>query len=404
VHKRSLAASVVAVTTTHQPGVLDALSLLSQVADELVVRTVRDTHVAWVDRVHGLLRRPRGPGARPGPGERLHRGIADGVYAGLGGGLRAVSRGLGAAADHGVGPRLEADPRGRFLTAAVNGLIGDRLERERPRMAIPMAVRRDGADVALDAPSLAAAFPDASGRVVVFLHGLCESEAAWDLHRERRGATYPETLAGDGWTPVLLRANSGLPLRENGVALTSLLERLVADWPVPVEQVALVGHSMGGLVMRAAAAVVAGDHPPAWVRLVTDVVTLGTPHLGAPLAWQVGTGSTALGRLPESAAFGRILDWRSDGVRDLVHGLAEDVAPLPHARYHLVSATLTRSPRHPVGAALGDLLVRVPSAYGRSRGGRTLFPDADVLHVGGVDHFGLLNHPDVERALRDWLR
>ena len=42
------------------PGALDALALLTEVADELVVRTVRDTHVAWLDRVHGLLRRPTG--------------------------------------------------------------------------------------------------------------------------------------------------------------------------------------------------------------------------------------------------------------------------------------------------------------------------------------------------------
>ena len=32
-----------------------------------------------------------------------------------------------------------------------------------------------------------------------------------------------------------------------------------------------------------------------------------------------------------------------------------------------------------------------------------MFPDADVLHVRGTDHFGLLNHPDVYAALRDWL-
>ena len=50
---------------TQEPGLLDALSLLSEVADELVVRTARDTHVAWTDRVQGLTRRVRaGPGRR----------------------------------------------------------------------------------------------------------------------------------------------------------------------------------------------------------------------------------------------------------------------------------------------------------------------------------------------------
>ncbi len=259
-----------------------------------------------------------------------------------------------------------------------------------------------GRDVPPAADDLAAAFPDATGKVVVLLHGLCENETHWDRGRERLGTTYGEALAAQGWTPVFLRANTGLGLRENGAALSALMQRLVEEWPVPVDRVALVGHSMGGLVMRAAGAVVAGVERP-WAGLVTDVVTLGTPHLGAPVARGVGQGSRGMARLPETSAFGRILDWRSVGVHDLVAGLAEDVPPLPHARYRLVAATLTGSPRHPVGHVVGDLLVRVPSAYGRDRWGGELFPGADVLHVGRTDHFGLLNHPQVHRALRDWL-
>ena len=208
-------------------------------------------------------------------------------------------------------------------------------------------------------------------------------------------------LAERGWTPLMLRANTGLPLRENGAALTALLQRVVEAWPVPVTRIALVGHSLGGLVMRAAGAVASEVEEP-WSGRVTDVITLGTPHLGAPIAWGIGHGSRGLGRLPETAAFGRILDWRSRGVHDLVAGLAEDVPPLPHARYHLVAATLTSSERHPVGHVVGDLLVRPRSAYGRDRR-RTLFPDADVLHVGGTDHFGLLNHPEVHAAMKRWL-
>jgi len=384
-----------------QPRVLDALSLLSKVADELVVRTVRDTHVAVIDRVHGTARRLTGAGLGTGTAGLAHRGIAGGVYAGVGLALRATSRGLDVIADRGVGPAWDVDPRSRFVAGAVNGLIGDRLQRERPRLAIPMAVRVDGSDVIADQTSLAAAFPAATGRVVVFLHGLCENEAHWNRHRDRRGTTYGEALSADGWTPVFVRANTGLPLRENGVALAALLRDLVAGWPVPVTRVALVGHSLGGLVIRAASAVVGGDDP-GWTRLVSDVVTLGTPHLGSPIASGVGSGSGWLARLPESAAFGRILDWRSQGVHDLVEGLAEDVPPLPHARYRLVAATLTRSLRNPVGAFAGDLLVRPPSAYGRGRG-RALFPDADVLHLPRAHHFDLLNDARVDEALRGWL-
>ena len=305
-------------------------------------------------------------------------------------------------ASTGLGPRLEDGARGRFVSSAVNGLIGDKLLRERPQLAIPMAIRLRGADVHPEPDALAAAYPEATGRLVLFLHGLCENESYFQRHRERTGTTYAEMLTGLGWTPLMLRANTGLPLRENGAALTALVQRVVDGWPVPVTRIALVGHSLGGLVIRAAGAV-ADDVEEPWRHKVSDVITLGTPHLGAPIAWGIGHGSRGLGRLPETAAFGRILDWRSQGVHDLVAGLAEDVPPLPHARYHLVAATLTASQRHPVGNVVGDLLVRPRSAYGRDRRGRELFPDADVLHVGRTDHFGLLNHPAVHAAMRDWL-
>jgi hypothetical protein len=385
------------------PGVLDALSLAAEVVDELGVRTVRDTHLAVLDRVHGLLDRPLGASAAV-PG-RMHRAIASGVYAALGAGLAATGRGLDAAAAAGLdgraGWRLDEHPHGRFLRSAVNGLIGDRLADERPAWAIPTAVRVGGRDVELTDDGVRAAYPGATGRLAVFLHGLCEDESHWSRGRATLGTTYAEALADRGWTPIMLRANTGLTLRANGVALTAVLQQLTRAWPVPVERIALVGHSMGGLVFRAAADVV-DDCDDRWVDRVSDVVTLGTPHLGSPVAVGVGAGSRVLALLPEVAALGRILDQRSVGVHDLVHGLAHDVPPLPHARYRLVAATLTRSARHPVGAVLGDCLVRVSSAHGRA-GSVELFPGADVLHVGGAGHFHLLNHPRVHDALREWL-
>ncbi len=381
----------------------DALSLLAAVTDELVVGSARDTHDAISRRVHGVAR--RGLGSAAAPVESIHRGVAAAVYGGLGLALRKGGAGLDKLAATGAGPKLEGDARGRFVSSAVNGLIGDELLRDRPQLAIPTAVRVGSRDVPPARAELAAAFPAATGRLVVFLHGLCENESYWNLHRERTGTTYGEALAELGWTPVYLRTNTGLPIRESGVTVAALLRDVVGSWPVEVERIALVGHSMGGLIMRAALNVLAldGQTDGGWADRVTDVVTLGSPHRGAPIAWGIGHGSRLLAVLPETSAFGRILDKRSEGVRDLVDGYVDELPPLKEARYRLVAATITQSARHPVGSVVGDYLVRPRSAVGRDRRGAELFPDAESLHVGRTDHFGILNHPEVLSALKRWL-
>jgi pimeloyl-ACP methyl ester carboxylesterase len=382
-------------------GVLGAAALaVAVLGDELLVGTAREAHHAIGRRVFGAVNLATGGAAR-GP-QAVHDRASRAVYAGIGAGLRGASRALRAADRRGVGARLEHSPRGRFVVAAVNGLIGDRLAEQHPDLAIRLAVRHDGRDVPTGRDALAQAFPSATGDLVVFLHGLSESEHFWDRRRDVTGGGYGERLAGEtSWTPVYLRANTGLPIAENGVALASLLDRLVAEWPTEVRRIALVGHSMGGLIMRAACAVRLGTDAP-WHDLVTDVVTLGSPHLGAPIERGIHLGTALLGRVPEAAPFGRILEYRSVGILDLRAGLAPDVQNLPHARYRLVAATLHESHRHPVSEVLGDLLVRYPSAVGRPRRGRAMFPDADVLHIRG-DHFDLLNHPQVYDALRTWL-
>ena len=378
------------------PGVLGALALATDTADELLLGTVRDVHGAVADRVYGFTGGPTRGVAQ------IHHQLSSAVYAGIGAGLRATSRGLREADRRGCGARIDESRRGRLVVSAVNGLMGDRLTEQQSDLAISLAVRHRRRDVEAEPEALAAAFPEATPDLVVFLHGLGEHDGHWNRRAAENGGSYGSRLAEESsWTPVYLRANTGLPIAENGVALASLLDRLVAAWPTEVRRIALVGHSMGGLVMRAACAVVT-DAERGWNELVTDVVTLGTPHLGAPLERGVALGARALGALPESAPFGRILEYRSVGILDLRSGLAPDVQNLPHARYHLVAATLAGSPRHPVSEALGDLLVRYPSATGRSRRGREMFPGADVLHVKG-DHFDLLNHPRVHDALRTWL-
>jgi triacylglycerol esterase/lipase EstA (alpha/beta hydrolase family) len=232
---------------------------------------------------------------------------------------------------------------------------------------------------------------------------------------------YGERLQRDlGITPVQIRYNSGRRISQNGASLDELLEELVAAWPVQLEQVALVGHSMGGLVARSAAHQ-ASLRGAAWVRQVRHVVSLGSPHMGAPLEQSVHYLSAALSALPETKPFGSFLRRRSGGIRDLRQGslvdadwtdcdpdalrarACEEVPLLEGATHCFVSATVTADPRHPLGRLLGDCLVLVPSAAGRSRTRRIGFRDEDGIHIGGANHFTLLRHPRVYAQLKTWL-
>jgi pimeloyl-ACP methyl ester carboxylesterase len=386
-------------------GVLEAVALAAEHAESLLLSAARDIHGAVSGRVRGALH----PFGHAAAGHSAHGGITGAVYGGVGLGLKATARGLRAADRLGLGAPIEGSPRGRFVVSAVNGLIGDRLVAEGSALAIETGVRHRGRNVPLDRASLAAAFPDASDALVVFVHGLCETEHYWDRRSRPRPAdgtstpSYGARLADDeGWSPVYVRTNTGLPIAESGVALNSLLGALVEAWPAEVRRIALVGHSMGGLIARAACAVsTSADRD--WTRQVTDVVLLGAPHLGSPVERSIARGVRLANRVPELAPFARIFEQRSVGVLDLHDGPADEVAHVPHARYHLVAATLTRSPRHPLAATVGDLLVPYRSAAGLLPNGEEIFPGANVLHVPAADHFDLLNHDSVYDALRGWL-
>jgi pimeloyl-ACP methyl ester carboxylesterase len=221
-------------------------------------------------------------------------------------------------------------------------------------------------------------------------------------------------------TPVYVRYNTGRRISDNGRTLAELLEVVSDNWPVAVEEIALVGHSMGGLVSRSAAyqATEAGMD---WPHDVRKVISLGSPHMGAPLEQAVHYASAALTALPETAPIGRFLRRRSGGIRDLRQGslvdadwrdhdpdalraaACQEVPLLEGATHCFVAATITRSPRHPLGRLLGDTLVLQPSASGRSRTRRIGFRDEDGMHLGSAHHFALLNHPLVYERLRAWL-
>jgi pimeloyl-ACP methyl ester carboxylesterase len=268
-----------------------------------------------------------------------------------------------------------------------------------------MELRHRDRVVTPDAAELAAAHPDATDRIVLFVHGLCATEHCWSLYEDE---PYGRRLRADlGYTPLYIRYNSGLHVSENGRRLAELLDAVVAAWPVEVRAVSLVGHSMGGLVARSAAHY--GNAAQArWLCVLRHVVCLGSPHLGAPLEKLANAGAWTLGLFPETRPFAHAINRRSAGIKDLRFGYVlddewRDVDPdallaTPAASPRCSTRWRTTScPRHPVARLIGDTLVRVASAAGHAAWRRSTHA------IAPAGHLRLLNHPTVYELLRAWL-
>jgi pimeloyl-ACP methyl ester carboxylesterase len=382
--------------------------------------------IGGIGEIHGAVAqrvfRAVGPGATIA--QAAHDAIARSVYAAVSGGPTVVGKAADAALgkrDRSAERRLSTTPWGGLGLAAINGLVGDVLESERSVLQEPMAVRVDGLAVPCESGALAAAFPAAAPRIVVFVHGLMGTEFPWWWGRGPSRECYGSRLERDlGCTPVFVRYNTGRHISENGQSLGDLLGELVSAWPVEVDQLALVGHSMGGLVCRSAC-YQASEHAAEWVGRVGHVVSLGTPHMGAPLAQGVHYASAGLHAVPETRPFARFLRRRSGGIRDLRHGslvdedwrdrdpdalraaVGKEVPLLEGATHCFVAATIMENPKHPVAQLFGDCLVLEPSASGRSRTRRIPFEAEYGMYIGRTHHIALLNHPRVYERVRQWV-
>ncbi|MCB9598106.1 MAG: alpha/beta fold hydrolase [Sandaracinaceae bacterium] len=317
--------------------------------------------------------------------------------------------------------RSDVAPSGAWVADAalglVNAAVGDHLATKRNGLDLEMVFRAGDRYVALEPDAVRAALPEASPRVALFVHGLGTTEWSWCLEAEAYhgdpAASFGSLLQRDlGFTPIYLRYNTGRHVAQNGRQLADELQRFVEAYPVPIEELVLVGHSMGGLVVRSACHYGA-ESGHGWTARVTRVFCLGTPHRGAPLA-KLGhalTGVLDAIDLPGTKIGARILAGRSAGIQDLRHGAVldedwlrtdpdarSDATLLAHARHYFVSATITDDPDHAVGRLIGDLLVRVPSAGGPAL--EESHFSIDIRRYGGVMHHQLQNHPAVYEQLR----
>lgn len=414
---------------------------------DLLFDTVEDT-TNLVEKTHATVARraielyaPIEPIATPARAvHAIHSASAAGVYATI----RAVNRLVHGVANAGTEiavtatPEIPAAPTTPLRSDAagtlpwlidhaegvLNGFIGDKLKSRGNGLHLGMGLRHHGAPLAAERAALEQALPDATRKLCVFVHGLSCTEWAWSLYADRYygdpTVNFGSLLASElGFTPLYVRYNSGLHVSENGRALSELLKEIVAQYPVPVEEIVLIGHSMGGLIARSAAHYGARDSAP-WADRLRHVFCLASPHLGSPLEKAVNLLSGLLRSIPSAGTEvpAAVLDTRSAGIKDLRFGYTVDeewldrdpdavlednrvdLELLDGVGYYFIAATISDDPRHPLGRLLGDLLVRLPSAagYAPEPTRRIAFSSGRVF--GGMHHFHLANHPDVYDVIK----
>ncbi|GAB6261715.1 esterase/lipase family protein [Photobacterium sp. R1] len=301
-----------------------------------------------------------------------------------------------------------------LVIATLNGLMGDGLAERRSRLAQTMAFSSQMMRLNLDPVVLAGQLKAPQPRLVICVHGWCMNDSQW----QRKSHDHGRALAKFGYTPVYLRYNTGRHVSTNGEEFALMLEKLVDIWPCEVKEIVLIAHSMGGLVSRSAC-FYANRHQVKWIQKLATLITLGTPHNGAPLAQMVHWVEERTAAVPYLQPFATLARMRSAGSKDLCHGAIHHAAwerrvpdtgqlrpPLPDGvACFAIAGCLRKNVQDARSRRLGDGLVPVASALGEATEHHLSleFPVQNQWVCGGMNHMGLLTDPGVARRVQGWV-
>ena len=303
-------------------------------------------------------------------------------------------------------------PSLHILVGALNGVLGDYLLKYQNPMALPMAVYDHYGSLQKG---------ELSGRVTLFVHGLCMHHLSWSNHKF--GGIGEKLLAQrDHNTMLYLNYNTGRRISANGRSLSNTLEDLLQRNP-NITSIDLIGHSMGGLVSRSAL-FYGKQNMHHWIHRVENLVCLGSPHHGAVLERFGFAMQDKLGHLPLGKIVGHVVNIRSNGILDLRYGSVRDddwehndvrigmmddnrkPAPIPsHINTYLVAGTIEFEHRkNRTLKVIGDYLVSVKSALGEHPNSRYQLkvPDAHKAIFYGLNHFEIQYHSHVAEQVARW--
>jgi len=331
-----------------------------------------------VERVHATIASVSAPIGSP------HREPARGISGFVYRSVRGVTRGVGWSLERALAPFARDvaldSPRREHVIAALNGVLGDRLAASNNPLAIRMAIRHDESGEETPGP-----------RIALFLHGLCMHDNHWP--RGKGGGAAAGGVLGT--PPSYLPYNPGRAVSEKGGGLSRLREALLAEWPHPRAELAMVCHSMGGLVARSAGEY-ARQTKADWLPSLRKLVFLGTPHYGSALERAGKRVDYLLGISPYTAPFVALGGIRSAGIQGLGDGRIGtdgELAALPEGVQCRAVAGVQQLD--------SDGLVSVDSALGRHGLG---LEKEHTLVIQGAGHIELIRHPRAVAAIRRWLR
>ena len=375
----------------------------------------------------------RSPGLLAEPTRERTDGITGLVYRIVRGVTRMVGGGIDVLLRQLI-PLLEereSSAEREAILAVLNGILGDHLLARDNPLSISMQLRHAGRALTLTPQALKAELPQAGGRILLLVHGLCMGDRQWLRKDHDHGAA----LAADlGVTVVHVNYNSGLPVATNGRLLAAKLEALLKAWPVHVESLDILGYSMGGLLTRSACHYALAEEQ-GWLKSLRKIVFLGTPHHGAPLERGGNWVNLTLDRSPYTAAFSSLAKIRSAGITDLRYGhlLEEEagheddpdeapgrakkpdrfahrpdtrpIVPLPEGvSCFAIGGVIAQDPDD-LTRLVGDGLVLLDSALGKHTDPRRTLPIPETRQWTGygMHHLDLLDRAEVYAKIREWL-
>ncbi|RLP56422.1 MAG: alpha/beta fold hydrolase [Ketobacter sp.] len=287
------------------------------------------------------------------------------------------------------------------MRSALNGVVGDKLVEWDHLLAMGMeTVDELGNDIQLSQLNL-----QKRKSLVLFVHGLCLSEHDW------QGPGHSELVAKlreQGHQVAWIRYNTGLPIWENGRQLAELLDQYWTQTKPRKSSITMIGHSMGGLVIRSANHY-AEKQRHAWLVASHNAAYLASPHAGAPLEKIGNFSNSMLGATPYSKPLMALGNIRSRGIRSLRHANVTEPEhenapqpwlPMSDKSHHLLVGA--RRFYESGNRWLGDGLVPEDSAMGGPYFPQQ-HPNVERVMLDQVGHLALLQDHRMYVYLQRWL-